>query len=190
MVRPVIEMSAAPAISKPRSASAQSSVVAGDPSTEEIDTALEPSVEPHDEEPCVPGSTSTDRVDADVVAARADTMESQGVAHEPHDEVLEAEFEFDTMSAARASRMGTDVGAVESLDSLAVAALMRYTIVVGLETPVNVCDVAVAATVTRVGDAHVARLLASHASMAYATTLEEVLEVQPTMTSSVPVRRE
>ena len=104
--------------------------------------------------------------------------------------MLEAEFEFDTMSAARASRMGTDVGAVESLDSLAVAALMRYTIVVGLETPVNVCDVAVAATVTRVGDAHVARLLASHASMAYATTLEEVLEVQPTMTSSVPVRRE
>jgi hypothetical protein len=108
---------------------------------------------------------STDRVDADVVAARADAMESQGVAQEPHDTEFEAEFELDTMSASRASSMGTAVRSPVSLSSLADADLMRYTIVVGFATPVNVCDVDVAATMVLVGEAQVARLLVSHESM-------------------------
>lgn len=166
MVRPAMETADDPATSKPRLVDAQSIVVADEPSTEEIVTAEDPSVEPHEDEPCVPGRTKTERVEADIVAASADAMELHGADQEPHDVELDAEFEFETSSAARASSIGTVVGPADVLASVAVAALMRYNIVDGFETPVKVCDVADAGSVVRVGEAHVAMLLASHASMA------------------------
>lgn len=131
-----------------------------------------------------------DRVVVDVVAESAVLMESHGVAQEPHEETDEADEAVETSRDCRASRAGTAVEGEDMLDSVSVAALIRYTTVVGLVTPEKTYDAPAAAeTVVRVGDAHVVRFAASHASMAYATTSLDALAVHARVISLAPVRR-
>jgi hypothetical protein len=149
-------------------------------------------VDPH-EDVCVPGSTKIDRgVDGeDVVAASADPTESHGVAKEPQlddEELVDASFE--TRIESRASITGIAVGDEDAPASVSVADLMRYTMVFGADTPEKTLLVpADAATVVRVGVAHVARFAESHASIAYATTSLDVLADHASVISFAPVRR-
>jgi len=186
-------MASDPEISKPRAFWPQSKTVRDAPSAEVIVTSpVDPSVDPH-EDVCVPGSTKIDRgADGeDVVAASADPIESHGVAKEPQlvDEELVDES-LETRIESRASIMGTAVGDDDAPASVSVADLMRYTVVVGADTPEKTLLVpADAATVVRVGVAHVARFAASHASIAYATTPLDVLADHASVISFAPVRR-
>lgn len=192
-VRPEISMASDPEISKPREFSPQSKTVRDAPSAEvTVTSPVDPSVDPH-EDVCVPGSTKIDRgVDGeDVVAASADPTESHGVAKEPQlddEELVDASFE--TRIESRASITGIAVGDEDAPASVSVADLMRYTMVFGADTPEKTLLVpADAATVVRVGVAHVARFAESHASIAYATTSLDVLADHASVISFAPVRR-
>jgi hypothetical protein len=130
-----------PVMVKPRLADAQSMLAVEEPRTEVMLTSEEPRVEPHEDAPCVPGTSKIFRGVAEVVATSAEAMESHGVAHAPQEDALEAVLKVETNSELRASTTGTIVGEVEALATVVVAALTRYTMVDGLATAENVYEV-------------------------------------------------